>query len=78
MEEAGAEEAATGIVPETLRDRAATVTQVAGNRLPDGKRRRPVLLMTTPTTETMNRAMTMTTRIRDTRISLSNVDSQMR
>ena len=78
MEVAEAEEAATGITPGMLRDRVATVTQVAGDRLPDGKGRRPVPLTMTLTTETMTRALMEKTRtlIRDARTSLSNVGSQ--
>ena len=61
------------------RDPVAIAIQVAGNRLPDGKRRRPVPPVT-QTTETTIRATTTKTmaRIRDATTSLSNVGSLTR
>ena len=78
-EVAEAEEAAAGATPVVPRDLAATVIQVAGNRLPHAKGRRPVPPMI-QTTETTTRASTtkMMARIRDPKASLSNVGSLTR
>ena len=75
----GAEEAAAEATPEMPRDQVATVIQVAGNRLPLAKGRRPVP-PTIQTTETMTRALTMKMKAqaRDRKTSRSNVGSLTR
>ena len=74
-----AEEAAAGATPVVPRDLAATVTQVAGYRLPLAKGRRPVP-PTIQTTETTTRALTMKMKAlaRDLNTSHSNVGSLTR